>query len=225
MATTRWKGGAGSVPQVTTVTLTAYDVATTYKLTVGSKVISVAGQGGTVITTATALVAAWAASTAGEVAGISADNAGGTSATITLTADTPGVPFTVTSSVTGGTGTIGAATTTQAATGPHHWDNAANWSGGAVPASGDTVFFDRSDYPVQYGLAQSAVTLAALYVSADYAQDIGLAEVNTEGSTSHVEYRPTYLAISASVLEVGQGEAGGQGSGASRSTRGPTPRR
>ena len=63
MATKRWKGGALAVSQVGTFTLTAYDVLTTYKITINGKVVSVLGQGGTTATTATALQAALTAST------------------------------------------------------------------------------------------------------------------------------------------------------------------
>src|SRR5436305_7696191 len=44
------------------------------------------------------------------------------------------------------------------------WATAANWSGSAVPATGDTVFINNLTADITSGLAQSAVTLAALYV-------------------------------------------------------------
>jgi hypothetical protein len=44
-----------AVAQDRRATITAYDVATTYKVTINGKVVSVLGQGGTVTTTALAL--------------------------------------------------------------------------------------------------------------------------------------------------------------------------
>ena len=90
-----WVGGAVAVAQVVTVALTAYDGATTYKLTVGGVVVSAVGTGGTTTTAAAALAAAWNASTHSYFTGITANN--NSSATVTLTADTAGVPFTVAS--------------------------------------------------------------------------------------------------------------------------------
>ncbi|MGH2437495.1 MAG: hypothetical protein ACRDFA_10920, partial [bacterium] len=63
MATKRWLGTAVAVAQISTVTITAYDIATSYKVTIGGVTVSVVGQGGTTTTTATALKNALAAST------------------------------------------------------------------------------------------------------------------------------------------------------------------
>lgn len=207
MANVRWKGGAAAVTQVATVQVTAYDAATTYKLTVNGKVVSVIAQG-SVNATAAGLVTAWNASTEPEFAEVTASSS---TDTVTLTADTAGVPFTATSSVSGGAGTIGAVTTTTSATGPYHWDNAVNWDTGAVPVNGDTVWIEHSVVSILYGLAQSAVTLTALNIAASWTGELGLAELNTSGSTAYLEYRSRYLAIGATTITIGDGP--GQGSG------------
>src|SRR5437870_1231320 len=107
MATNRFTGGASAIAQVSTVTITADDVTTTYKLTINGKVISTLGTGVSTTATAAALAAAWAASTAGEALEVVATSS---VAVVTLTGKSDGTPFTVTSSVSGGAGTIGAVT-------------------------------------------------------------------------------------------------------------------
>mgnify|MGYP001612691326 CR=1 FL=1 len=96
---------AAMVKQASTVTLTAYDAATTYKITIGGQDVTQVGTGGTTTTTATAFATALNASANSNFMPITWASAG---AVITGTADVGGTPFTPTSSVTGGTGTIGA---------------------------------------------------------------------------------------------------------------------
>lgn len=71
MATRTWLGTAAAVAQVSTVQVTAYDAATTYKLTVNGNVISTIAAG-SVNATATALAAAWNLSTVPEFTGVTA---------------------------------------------------------------------------------------------------------------------------------------------------------
>lgn len=98
-------------------------------------------------------------------------------------------------------------TNATAATGPWHWNNTANWSSGAIPVNSDDVYFVDSDVPCKYGLAQSAVTLTSLHIEASYTGQIGLPHVNEDGG--YYEYRATYLAISATTVNIGVGEGGG----------------
>ncbi len=131
------------------------------------------------------------------------------SSTVIIACDTPGVPMTISvSESTAGSGTLSIAHTTTA-TGPNYWDNAVNWDTGAVPVSTDTVYFDNSDVSVLYGLAQSAVTLTALHISASYTGHIGLPKTNADGG--YPEYRADYLAISATNVYIGRGEGNGSG--------------
>lgn len=208
MATTRWIAAAGAVAQVSTVQVTAYHASTTYRLTVNGKSVSVIAAG-SVNATAAALEAAWNASAEPEFAEATALAA---TDTVTLTADTAGVPFTVTPSVSGGTGTIGAATTATASTGPNHWDNAANWSTGSVPVTGDNIWIENSSVSVLYGLNQSAVTPASVNLAASFTGTLGLPEINQSGSAAYHEYRAQYLQLGGgTAINVGDGP--GQGSG------------
>jgi hypothetical protein len=205
MATCRWIGAAQAISDVWTVQVTAYDAATSYRLTVGNKYVSVIAQG-SVNLTASALVTAWNASSEPELAEATASSA---TDTVTLTAKTAGIPLTPVSSVSGGAGTIGAASNTTVATGPNYWSNTANWSTGAVPVSTDDVVLENSAVGILYGLAQSAVTLTSLTVRMSFAAQIGLPEVNTSSGTDYHEYRSRYLAISATTVTVGEGDGTG----------------
>jgi hypothetical protein len=202
MATTRWRPARLAAAQVSTVQITANDAGTTYRLASSNgNVVSVTGAG-TAALTATALAAAWNAA-GGE---FTEATAAANSDVVTLTWDVEGkAPFTITSSVTGGAGTIGAAASVTAAAGPNFWDDAINWSGGAVPVNGDVVHVD-GDGDVLFGLAQTAVTLAELHVPAAYTDRVGLPEVDPAG---YPQPLAKYLAIKSTLVTVGKGE--GQG--------------
>lgn len=205
MATVKWRGDAPTVAQVATVQVTAYDAATTYKLTINGKTVSVIAQG-SVNATASGLATAWNASTIAEVAEITAAAA---TDTVTLTADTSGKPFTCTSSVSGGTGTIGAVTTTTASNGPNDLGIAANYSGGSLPTNGDDLVFEASASDVLYNLgALAAVILNSLTIKASYTGKVGLPEV---AATGYQEYRATYLAAGATTITIGQGNGSKSG--------------
>jgi hypothetical protein len=205
MATVYWIGQAPAVAQVATAQVTAYDASTTYALTIGGVSVSTVG-----VTdaagTATALAAAWNASADAYFTGITASAA---TDTVTMTADVAGVPFTVTSSDTGGTGTIGAVSVTTAASGPNDWSVAANWSGGAVPVNDDDVIIS-SGPNICWGLAQSSVSLDSLTVLKSYTGRIGLdpdaLATNSAGTATTAgkrEYRAAYLAIHADTVDLG----------------------
>ncbi len=131
MAVNVWNGHAQPVAQVVTITISGYHASTTYSITINSKTVSVAGTTDTA-GTASALQVALAASTIPEFAEVTWTYPG-SGAVVTGTAATPGVPFTATSSVSGGSGTIGAVTTTTANSGPNVYSATANWSLGYVP--------------------------------------------------------------------------------------------
>lgn len=203
MATNEWLGRAKARAEEQTIEVSAYDAATTYTITVNGKSISTIAAG-TADLTATALAAAWNAATEAEFAEVTASAA---TDTVTLTHDNAGVPFTVTTSESGGTGTIEDPVVATAATGPNHWDDINNWSLGAIPVDTNDV---KITVPVgiYYGLGQSAVTLASLVISASFTESIGLPKTNAGGYT---EYRKDYLEIGATAVRIGVGE--GQGSG------------
>jgi hypothetical protein len=130
---------------------------------------------------------------------------------VTLTANTAGVPWTISSTeVTAGTGTATAAHATTA-TGPNYFDNVDNWSGGAVPTGSDDVYFDDGNVDCLYGLDQNATTLTTLTISARYTGKIGLPVKNGSGSAQYAEYRDTYLKISATTVTIGRGTGNGSG--------------
>lgn len=97
-------------------------------------------------------------------------------------------------------------TSISASTGPYHWDNAENWSGGSVPVDNDTVVFERNANPVKYGLDQSSTTLDLLDVRASYTGTIGLPSENRSGNTPYIEYRLRSLQIGATNVRIGAGE-------------------
>lgn len=191
--------------QVSSATITAYDATTTYSVTINGKSVSVQGTGGSTGSTATALQAALAASTIKEFTEVTWSVV---SSSISGTAATAGVPFTVTSGVSGGVGTFGAFSTTTASAGPNDWSTAANWSTGSVPVGADDVYIENTSSSILYGLDQHTVTLTSLHVRATFTGTIGLPNVNSGG---YYEYRPTYLQVSATTLNVGQGPGAGSG--------------
>lgn len=128
---------------------------------------------------------------------------------VTITGATKGKPFTLAASeVTAGSGTATEATAL-AATSVSHWDNVDNWGGSAIPADADVVYIDHSSVSLLYGLEQSAIELAAMYVPMSFTGEIGLPEVNQDGN--YTEYRTTYLEIGPAILEIGAGEGTGSG--------------
>lgn len=206
MATRYWLGKATAVAQVGTIQITAYDAATTYKLVVNGETIASTSAQGSANATASALNTAWNNSTNPYATPITTSVS---TDTITFTADNAGVPFTVSGSVTGGTGTIGSYTATTANSGPNDWSTAANWSGDTVPTTGDTVIIKDTAVSILWGLAQSGVTLADLQIHRSFTGYIGLNHMAfltnaTTSTTAKTEYRAHYLAISATLLTIGE---------------------
>ena len=218
MANKYWEPKALSAAQVGTITIT-YDAATTYTLTVGG--VDLVSEVGVTdaTTTATNMITAWNLLTHPYASGITAGSA---AAVITFTADVAEVPFTVSGSVAGGTGTIGSYTATTAATGPHTLDNPINWSGEAVPANSDVIYFKDSAIVVAWGLAGLTTTGHTLIVEQTYTGKIGLdragVATSADGQTTDTgapEYRATYMQIECAVLDIGvhdgTGDPGGSG--------------
>ena len=152
MATRRWLGLAAPTTQIETITVAnTWATNDTGTVTVnGQDLILTIGAVATTTGIATALAAAInAANRTDSLVGTESRNRGGqeipeftdftaeaSGSTVVLTGNYPGKPFTVSvSESTAGTGTL-ATTTTVAATGPNHFDNADNWSGATLPAIG-----------------------------------------------------------------------------------------
>lgn len=207
MTTQIWRGDAPAIAQVSSVTITAYDVTTTYTVTINGKSVSVLGQGGTTATTATAIQVALAASNIPEFLEITWSVSG---STISGKAVTAGMPFTFTKSVSGGTGTMGSVTTPTASAGPNDWSTAANWSTGTVPAATDDVYLQNSTVDILYGLAQAYVALNSFTRYQTYTGKIGLPQY-TQGQNSYYEYRTRYLQIGPATATLGRGDGAGGG--------------
>jgi hypothetical protein len=89
-------------------------------------------------------------------------------------------------------------------TGPNDLNNAANYSGGSLPTTGDDLTLDRS-VPIKWNLgALSAETLASLTITSrfDSAAQLGLPARNANG---YEEFRATELAIGATVVTINSG--------------------
>lgn len=192
--TFNYRADAPLIAQVSTVTITAYDVATTYTITINNKSVSVVGQGGSAATTAAALQQALSARTDYEFQEITFTNASGV---ITMTANTAGKPFTAVATKSGGTGTIGAFTTTTANSGPNDASCAANYfnvttgTSGALPSTGDTLIFENLNISVQYGLTALAAIHLASTIFRNCTGDFGLPQYNGQ----YWEYRPLFLQL------------------------------
>ncbi len=210
MATNIWLGQQKATAQVGTFTVTADDVLTTFSITIGTVKVSILGSGVSAAQTATNLIAALQACTAGMFTEITW--ASGGSAIIQGTANTAGMPFTAVSSVSGGAGTIGSYTAVTANTSPNDVNDAVNWSNAAVPGAGDTLWIDgRTSQSLLWNLsALSAVAVTAINVSQAFPGQIGLKETNSAG-TAYTEYRPINWQIQFTTCNIGYGTGSGSG--------------
>lgn len=100
--------------------------------------------------------------------------------------------FTATSSLTNTPAVTLSVSTKVEATGPNHFDAAKNWSGGAVPSTGDTLVFRDTSVPLLYGLSQSGTTPAAMEFHESFLGTVGLPDTN---ENDYPEYRTTALRI------------------------------
>lgn len=205
MANKVFRGDAPAVAQIDTLTPANVEVGDVFTATINGKSITFTAAAATVANVTAGIVAAWNASTIPEFVEVTASDS---TTHVTLTADTAGVPFTVTSSSTGDgapADTFTQATST-AATGPNHWDEADNWVGGVAPVNADDVYLVDCDVDILYGIDQNAVALTSLNISMSFTGKIGLPRENANG---YYEYRETYLKISATTANLGYGEGAG----------------
>lgn len=216
MATPIWTGSALATYDVWTFTLGGtWETDDVINITIGDKTYSAAAGNTAIATIITTLVTALEALDATLYPEFAEYTFGGaTATTFTATKDKAGQPGTITVTTTeagGGAADLQTFTVsnTTVATGPNYWNNAENWSTGAVPVNGDSVYFENSAVDVLYGMAQSAVTVTLLEIRKSYTGKIGLPRTNSNG---YIEYRATYLAIGATTCNIGQGD----GSGSSR---------
>lgn len=208
MATKYWEGKADAVAQVGDFKITAYDPATTYKVTIGDIVVSTVGTGGTIATTITALLALLQAS--GHPYFDTITWSSPAADTIRGTADTAGVPFVATFTKTGGAGTVNAYAPVTVSSGPNDWSTATNWSDNLVPVNNDTVILQDNDVDILWGLDQSLVHLTKFIQRQSYTGRIGLdySQFATSNASSEdvYEYRTVYLTFAYLVSGVELGE-------------------
>lgn len=157
MATNVFRGGAPAVAKVVTVTPANVEIGDVFNLILTmddatTVTVTFTATATTVANVTAGLVAAWNASGASEVQRITAADA---TTALTLTADTSGVPFALTTSTTDGGGantqTLTAVVTT-ASSGPNDVNVAGNWSLGTVPAAGEDVEIGAAAPAVLYSL-------------------------------------------------------------------------
>ena len=209
MANKFWLGSAGGNHHAYTITLAnTWAAADSVSATINGKPVTVTVATGETSTNEVAGSLCAAINAANATAGLVGEetrNVGGqeypefreltatcASSVVTVRHDTIGIPFVLTATeVTAGSGTATAAVSVTA-TGPHHADNAANWSGGALPADGDTLVFNEGNSSCSYGLHhfRDATKKISLLRTTDYTGSIGLPATNPGG---YAEYRDRFL--------------------------------
>jgi len=209
MATVVFRGDAKEVAQVSTATPANVEVNDVFTLTINGKTVSFTATANTVANVTAGLNTAWNASTEPEFSEITAVDS---TTCVTLTADTAGYPFTVTGSATEGgvanTQTLVVANTV-VASGPSCVSVASNWSGGSLPANGDTVVFEYGDVDALYGLdALAGIVVDKIVHSNSFTGDVGLPRENANG---YIEYRERYFKVGFNTADLGLGEGDGTG--------------
>lgn len=148
---------------------------------------------------AAALCAAWNASTSPLLTGITAAN--NSSAVVTLTADTAGVPFSVAES---GTGTWSGTGNTTANQGINDYETARNWQLDAIPIATNDVIFGVGQVGAVYGLNQSAIALGDFRIEKGCKSLIGRFE---QGLAHYLRIDPDLLRVEYSgqrcLLDIG----------------------
>jgi hypothetical protein len=207
-ATIRFTGGSAERAQIDTMTVGGtVEVGDIFKVTIANKTASVVATSTVLADVAEEIATALQAldsSAYPEFAEITFQSNG---ATVTAEANTAGKPFTLSVSTTEtGGGAADAQTFTSTTTTSNLSRNsaglAANYSGNALPVTGDTLVFDIDSPDCLYDLeALSAITLAELRILSESVQ-IGLADVT---SGNYPEYRPKFLKLGATAVLVETG--------------------
>ncbi len=228
MANKYWQGGASAVAQVRRWAFAGtWEATDIVRVTIGNRIYDFTAGSTTIDTVLGNMVTAWNALSSTlypEFAELTASADTGSDYFI-LTADTAGLPFTVTlapfesdGSTAGDTQTIegsNTATTGTAVTanaGPNDWNTDANWSGASQPVDGDVCYFRNTNVSVLDGLDQSSLNLS-IVVEQSFTGTIGRPLINAAG---YPEYRATYLKIGTDdsptqSITIGQGQGAGSG--------------
>jgi hypothetical protein len=226
MASPIFQGQAGKATHVATLVIGGtWATNDTLTLTIGgaSLVLTI---GGTTTTTSIAsdVSAAWNSTTLSSASCV--PGGGGTtinqfkeitasvnSSTVTLTANTAGVPFTVSRALSSATGTATLTASATAATGPSFGDNAYNYSTGVVPANNDTLLFETGAQSLTDGLSLGAQPTTVTTMAA-FTGNIGLPNLNILNSGyTYPEYRTKALTLTdnsaTTTYKLGVGEGPG----------------
>lgn len=182
MANNSWLGNSattGNVAQVDRFTPANVEINDIFTLTAtgedgSTAAVSFTATAATVANVTAGLTAAWNASTNALHTGITAADA---TTSMTLTADTAGVPFSVAPTTTDGGGSNTQTLTRAAVTasaGNEDFNTASNWATGQVPATSDNWDVDgRAASNIRYGLDQSAKTFGLVRIYTSNTKAIG----------------------------------------------------
>lgn len=224
MTTRVWEGQAPEAAQITWSECTGVTNGVTYGVVVnGETVVEVTASGTTTaLQLAQALASGWNAATGNAYArplSATGFTTGGLHY-FQLTADIAGNPFTYATTADGAGGFSAAADRTANAS-PNDWANAANWSGGAVPVTGDDVIFRDSSAPILWNIDQNATDLASLIIEQSYTGFVGhnqrtlVTGAAGAASSGKPEYHEDYLKIGWDECRIGEiigpTNAGGSG--------------
>lgn len=196
MANLAWVARAQKKAQVNRITPASVTVGNIFTVTINQKSYSFTATAATVANVTAGLVALLQASEEPEFRAITWADA---TTWITATANTPGRPFTQTSSSADGTGSAGhslTTTTTTANSSPNDVNNGVNYSGGSVPSAADNLTLENSSEPMLWNLdALSAVALGTVTRKRSFTGQVGLPATNEDG---YREYLPTEFTFQAS---------------------------
>lgn len=199
MATHRWQGEAPDVfdewEYIPGGTIAA---GSTFTFTINGKSIVYTATGTTIASVTAGIVALWNSTDDPPPPEFRELFATDNETKLTLRGIVAGRPHTIEADEGGSGSPSGTLTNTIAATGKNHFNNAANWSGGAAPANGDTLVFDEGDVPCLYGLSTTLTTLT-IRVKEGYRGQIGLPDRNVSGEP-YAEYRPVALVMDGATL-------------------------
>jgi hypothetical protein len=194
MAIVAWTGNGQQISQVVVLTITGVATGGVLSVTMNGKVISYTCLVTDTTTTAAAALAALLGNSSTAPPEFNEQNWAASTNTITATAQTPGQPFTMTSSGSGGATLTQA--TTQANVSQSSAANAANYLRLGVPSlpqPGDDFVLADSAVPILWDLlALANIPLNSFTRWQSFTATVGLPENNPGG---YYEYRPTYLKL------------------------------
>lgn len=211
MANKRLVGNVAATADVWTYLVVTITAATVHGITCNGKTISITLAGGeTAAESASLLLAAIQASTAGEFQEYTWTVS---SATITGTAKTAGIPGEFTNASTGGT--AGTLTNATPAMGPNFINLPGNWDSATLPVNGEPWYLDAGSPDMLYGMEyffDNSILPASIHTD-NYGGSFGLPAVRGSSAfaigpssgQSYPEYRPRYLKLPSGTITINYG--------------------